>query len=374
MRRRTTFSAHFAALAALARRWAGVALALLLSPAVAGATVIFEHAGHTYKLVTEPRGWSAAAESAANMHLGEHQGYLARIDSARENAAVLQAVSDHLTAELIEKSLATDGSEAPFIWLGGSDVAEEGKWVWSNNGDQFWQGDFNGSGIKGRYSNWGVQPDSATGSEDGLAMGLGDWPAPFFDLGSTGQWNDLGVDTELFYLVEFDGTSDLRLAIEEPVQGGMHSGIGMIRGWAVSSNSIERIEVFVDGEYQFDIPHGGLRRDVGNLFEDIEDASQSGYASAVNFSSLGSGDHDLTIKATDSFGSEVERSIEFGVTRFEKTYISADEYVELGWAGLSALGKSISIQGARIGDAYYDIVLEWRTSSQNFEITSIDPK
>ena len=52
-------------------------------------------------------------------------------------------------------------------------------------------------------------------------------------------------------------------AIEEHFQGGMHSGIGMIRGWAVSSDPIERVEVFIDGVYRFDIPHGGKRRDVG---------------------------------------------------------------------------------------------------------------
>ena len=75
-------------------------------------------------------------------------------------------------------------------------------------------------------------------------MGLRDWPEPFFDLGSTGQWNDLDVSTTLVYVVEFDGTSDLRVAIEEPSAGGMHSGIGMIRGWAVSSDPIERVEVF----------------------------------------------------------------------------------------------------------------------------------
>ncbi|GIR90421.1 MAG: hypothetical protein CM15mP89_4260 [Gammaproteobacteria bacterium] len=55
-------------------------------------------------------------------------------------------------------------------------------------------------------------------------------------------------------MVEFDGTSDLRVAIEEPSAGGMHSGIGMIRGWAVSSDPIERVEVFIDGEYLLTSP------------------------------------------------------------------------------------------------------------------------
>lgn len=355
---------------------ASVAVFLLsgLLSGVALADTIFKHGGHTYKIVTEPASWADASERAGGMTLGSNVGYLARIDSARENAAILDAVMNHLSEEQLEQTLAEDGSDAPFIWLGGSDAEAEGVWVWSNNGDQFWSGDFNGSGVADRYTNWGVQPDSATGEEDALAMGLRDWPEPFFDLGSTGQWNDLDVSTTLVYVVEFDGTSDLRVAIEEPSAGGMHSGIGMIRGWAVSSDPIESVEVFVDGEYLFDIPHGGKRRDVGSIFEEIPNSDQSGYASAVNFSGLDKGDHDLLIRVTDSFGSVVERSVEFGVTRFEKSYISADDYVELGWAGISALGRGINIRGAWIGEQTYDITLEWRSKSQRFEITSITPQ
>ncbi len=348
---------------------AGSALAFISADALADA--IFQHSGHTYKIITEPASWSDASNMASEMTLGGHRGYLARVDSARENAAIFKAIIDHISPEQIESSLAEDGSGAPFIWLGGSDSVEEGTWVWSNNGDSFWRGDFNGTSVEGRFTNWGVQPDSATGAEDGLAMGLADWPAPFYDLGSSGQWNDLDINTQLMYVVEFDGKSDLRIAVEEPVQGGMHSGIGMIRGWAVSSNDIDRIEVYIDGEFVFDIPHGGLRRDVGDIFEDIQGSSESGYASAVNFNGLTKGDHELTIRATDNFGSVKERSVEFGVTRFNESYISEDEYIELGWAGFSALGRSISIRGARIGDEYYDISLEWKSSSQNFEITSI---
>ncbi len=346
--------------------------ALVSSDAMAD--TVFKHGGHTYKIVTEPASWPEALERARAMTLGSNGGYLARIDSSRENTAILNAAMNHLSEEQLEKTLAEDGSDAPFIWLGGSDADAEGVWIWSNNGDRFWSGDFNGSGVADRFTNWGVQPDNATGDEDALAMGLRDWPEPFFDLGSTGQWNDLDANTALFYVVEFDGTSDLRVAIEEPVAGGMHSGIGMIRGWAVSSNAIERVEVFIDGEYLYDIPHGGKRRDVGNVFEEIPNSDRSGYAAAVNFSGLERGDHVLVIRVTDSFGSVVERSVEFGVTRFEKSYISVDDYVELGWAGISALGRSISIRGAWIGEQTYDITLEWRSESQRFEITSIRPQ
>ena len=342
----------------------------LASPLVL-AESIFEFGGHTYKIITEPASWEDAAAAAADMQLAGQPGYLARIDSESENAAILDAVIAHLTEDQLASSLAEDGSETPFIWLGGSDKDEEGRWVWSDNGDQFWEGDFNGTAVGGLFSNWGVQPDSASGDEDALAMGLGDWPEPFYDLGAAGQWNDLDGNTLLAYVVEFSGKTDIRLAIDEPSPGGIHSGIGAVRGWAISSNTIERVEVFVDGEYLFDIPHGGSRGDVGNAFPEVEGSDLSGYAATVNFNNLVLGEHEVVVRATDSFGSSIERAVDFEVIRFDESFISADDHFELGWAGLSALGRSISIYGANIGEARYHVVLQWRDSTQGFEIIRI---
>ena len=340
--------------------------ALAFIPGDALADAIFEHSGHTYKIITEPATGRRIKHRRRNdaRRAQRLPGELIRPGKT----SILKAITDYL-GQSKSKIAAEDGSDAPFIWLGGSDSIEEpgyGAIMVTRSGSAT----STEPALRG-FTNWGVQPDSATGAEDGLAMGLADWPAPFYDLGSSGQWNDLDTSTQLMYVVEFDGKSDLRIAIEEPVQGGMHSGIGMIRGWAVSSADIARIEVYVDGEFVFDVPHGGLRRDVGNIFADIQGSSESGYASAVNFNGLTKGDHELTVRATDSFGSVKERTVEFGVTRFNKSFISEDEYIELGWAGFSALGRSISVRGARIGDEYYDISLEWRSASQNFEITSI---
>jgi hypothetical protein len=346
-------------------------LAMALGPVVAHADKIFVFEGHTYKIITQPASWHAASTAATKMQLAGHSGYLARIDSDRENLAVFEAVLSHLTKSQLKRTLADDGSDAPFIWLGGSDSEREGEWVWSNNGDPFWSGDFNGSPISGRYTNWGVQPDSASGSEDGLAMGLNDWPEPFYDLGAAGQWNDLDTDTKLVYVVEFDGKTDLRLSIEEPVAGGIHSGVGLIRGWAVSSNAIERIEVFVDNEYRFDIPYGGKRNDVGNLFRDIDNSENSGYATAVNFNALGKGEHQLTVRVTDGFGSISERSVDFEVTHFHKRFISKSDTVELGWSKITGMGDSLTIRGVLIDREYYDITLQWQSASQAFEILEI---
>jgi hypothetical protein len=347
-------------------------LAMALGPVVTHADQIFVFEGHTYKIVTNPASWDAASAAAAKMQLAGVSGYLARIDSQRENRAVFKAISSQLTQGEISKTLANDGSDAPFIWLGGTDAEREGEWVWSNNGDPFWSGDFNGLPVSGRYSNWGVQPDSATGAEDGLAMALTDWPEPFYDLGSGGQWNDLDTATELFYVVEFDRTTDLRFSIEEPVERKVHSGIGLIRGWAVSTDQIERVEVFINDQYRFDIPHGGKRTDVGNLFKQIPGSENSGFASAVNFNTLGFGLHEIRIRVTDGFGSVSERKTMFEVTRFDKTFLNKDDQVELGFSRINGLGNLLIIREALVDGEYYNIFLRWSTASQAFEIDYIE--
>ncbi|MEK9989261.1 MAG: C-type lectin domain-containing protein [Halieaceae bacterium] len=335
------------------------------------AEAIFKYGGHTYKIISEPASWADASSAAVAMQLGGKQGYLARVNSASENTAILEAVTAHLTEEELAASLAQDGSDTPFIWLGGSDNSVEGRWIWSDNGDQFWQGDFNGNPVNGLFTNWGIQPDSATGDEDALAMGLADWPEPFFDLGTAGQWNDLNGNTPLVYVVEFSGLSDIRLEIDEPTPGGVHTGIGNVRGWAISSNHIERVEIFIDGAYQFDIPHGGSRGDVGNAFPKIENSALSGYAAAVNYNNLSPGEHELVVRASDTFGSTIERQVTFEVIRFEESFISASDDFELGWAGLAALGRTITIYGAMIGEHRYNLTLQWRASTQGFEIIRI---
>jgi hypothetical protein len=348
------------------------AIALSLLSAGAFADLIFEHEGHTFKLVENPASWGEATAAAAEMSLGEEAGYLARIDSAAENTAIVSALSAHLSPAQLANSIPNDVSEAPFIWIGGSDEDREGRWLWSNNGDPFWQGDFNGKAIAGRYTNWGVQPDNAGGAENALAMGLANWPAPFYDLGSTGQWNDLEADNRLLYLVEFDAVAEpLRASLNEPRNNGVHSGVGMIHGWALSEEGVERIEVFIDEEYAFDVPYGDPRADIEKAFPDINGASTSGFSVPFRYSTLSAGQHTVSVVVTDEFGAQVERSSTFEVVRFDMTYLNKDNTPNLDWSYVSGFSDFITVRSAQVGDQAYDLVLAWQTQTQTFEIVEI---
>ena len=51
--------------------------------------------------------------------------------------------------------------------------------------------------------------------------------------------------TSFSILIEFDTTVEpLRASLNEPLNNGTHSGVGMIRGWALSEEGIEKVEVF----------------------------------------------------------------------------------------------------------------------------------
>ena len=349
------------------------AAVVFLWTSAARADFIFEYAGHTYKLIETPTQWATAAASANRMTLAGEAGYLARIDSADENAAIFDAITSRLTNEQLIETTPDDGSGSAFIWLGGSDSELEGDWRWINNDESFWFGDFNGSPIGGLYNNWGVQPDDTAGTQNALAMGLGDWPEPFYDLGSAGQWNDVDPAFALFYLIEFDSVVEpIKLNVDEPANLSAQSGVGMIRGWALSGEPIDRIEVFIDGNYMFDIPYGDLRLDVAAKFPDMEGADKSGFSIPFRFSSLAAGQHLLDVVVVDDFGRRSERSAKFDVVRFEQGYVGQKDTPNMDWSYSSAVGRTISVRGVVIGDASYRVDLQWQTRSQKFEIVNIE--
>ncbi len=89
--------------------------------------------------------------------------HLVRVDDAEENAFIRRAATN----------VGFNGS----IWLGGSDLATEGTWVWTD-GTQFWMGKANGVRVGGNYANWNVaQPDALTSTEDctEMAQGAATW-------------------------------------------------------------------------------------------------------------------------------------------------------------------------------------------------------
>ena len=70
---------------------------------------------------------------------------------------------------------------------------------------------------------------------------------------------------------------DLKVVLEEPVDGEVASGISNIRGWAIASEGISTIEIFIDGQFAFTVPYGGERKDVENANPDVANSLNSGF-------------------------------------------------------------------------------------------------
>ena len=162
-----------------------------------------------------------------------------------------------------------------------------------------------------------------------------------------------------------------RVSLEEPVPGNTYTGIRNLRGWALASSGIEKLEVFINGVYQFDIPHGGLRGDVGNVFPEVNDSANSGFSMAFGYTNLSAGEHVATVRATTKGGAVQESSSTFSVTKFHKPFISASDTVNLSGGSCQMSGDKMSVAGALIDGQSYDMELQWRTAAQDFEIIEI---
>jgi hypothetical protein len=187
---------------------------------------------HFYKYVAgKITGTDALAAGAASTQLGM-TGYLASITDAGENTFVA------------EKIQGDAGAPAKNVWIGATDSAEEGKWVWNggpDNGVQFWQGcnpANGGAAFQGRFSAWASgepnnwnaslcqSENSATLGEDCAIINkyspTSDPPNNAF---FQGQWNDLpcsyGSGTNDFvagYIIEYGNKA----------VGGDFSGVDII--------------------------------------------------------------------------------------------------------------------------------------------------
>ena len=163
----------------------------------------------------------------------------------------------------------------------------------------------------------------------------------------------------------------LRLALEEPVAGSVYSGVGNLRGWSVATVGIHRIEIWFDGVYAFDAPYGGARGDVGNIFPDIDNSSRSGFSLAWNYSNMAPGEHVITARAYNQNGQFTESSSTFTVTRFHKPFLGANAQIDLSGAQCSVSDSQISLGDAVMDGKVYDILLDWRTAAQDFQIIEI---
>jgi len=156
----------------------------------------FTFNGHSYEIVKESKTWANAVNCAVS-----RGGYLAEINDVEEHNALFDEINNNAGINISETE--NDFGTAA-IWIGGSDAATEGNWIWDGNndgnGDQFWSGGINGSAVGGAYTNWGVDPPEPdnSGDQDKLTLTIASWHPNF------GKWNDLAASDDVFFVVEYN--------------------------------------------------------------------------------------------------------------------------------------------------------------------------
>jgi len=166
--------------------------------------------------------------------------------------------------------------------------------------------------------------------------------------------------------------SRVNASLEEPVNGGVHSGITNVRGWAISDTKISRVALYIDGEYAADIPYGGDRPDVGGAFPDYRNPRYSGFGTTYNYSELTAGSHTMQIKVYTIDGKIIESSSEFTVERLNEEFFGSDKPVSLDGAFVSARDDEVDLQGVLIDGETYDMTLKWAVPAQGFQVIRVD--
>jgi hypothetical protein len=80
------------------------------------------------------------------------------------------------------------GEQLPFeAWIGASDAASEGVWIWVADGREFWRGSVDGVAAEGAYINWNAtEPNGGTTTNCARAL-----PRTFGSTNPNAPWADL---------------------------------------------------------------------------------------------------------------------------------------------------------------------------------------
>jgi hypothetical protein len=162
-----------------------------------------------------------------------------------------------------------------------------------------------------------------------------------------------------------------RVSLETPASGTSFSGIKTISGWAIATSGIERVEIYIDDVYSFDVAYGGARGDVAMVFPDVENSDKSGFIMRFNYSNLTAGEHTITAKAISNGNNTAEDSATFSIAKFNKDYILPQDQFSLDNASCSLQSSNISIVDALVDGSFYNISVQWNPRAQDFEIIEI---
>jgi len=210
-----------------------------------GETLFYrQETGSVYYLWKSEVSWYAGQALARNFTIGEKAvftGNLASIETAEENTWVHENIRSSYTEDMN-------------CWLGGNDIATEGKWVWVDGERQFWQGQSSGSTVGGLYANGNSGAPNASG--DGCQMY------------ASGKWDDTPESRAKYCIIEFDnggagypdensnGEPDAWEGLVGPGNPTLPNVVGMTEAAATAALEALELTVNVEEEYSETVAAG----------------------------------------------------------------------------------------------------------------------
>jgi Ca2+-binding RTX toxin-like protein len=165
---------------------------------------------HIYHLINVPLSFIDAKNYADSL-----KESLAVIETSSENYTVFSFVSSVFSRSWLT---APDAGSVRYVWLGASDIAKEGSWVWVD-----------GRTLDGSYTNWAKprEPDGGT-IQNALGMALQKYPSDNsnevrgrdgFVIGAPSQWNDISQVNKLPSVAQVNSHVFVGTKIEDLVLG-----------------------------------------------------------------------------------------------------------------------------------------------------------
>lgn len=163
--------------------------------------------------------------------------------------------------------------------------------------------------------------------------------------------------------------NDMIVYLEEPANGATASGISNLRGWAVSPNPIQRIDLYVDGSLVSTLPYGGTRADVGAAFPTYSGSMNSGFSMAYNYGALGVGSHTILARTVDNAGNFKDSTSTFNVVRFPSSFIDSPAEVSLQGTSTTIVdANTLRLNNVMVQGVSYNLTLRWNTATQGFAL------
>lgn len=149
-------------------------------------------------------------------------------------------------------------------------------------------------------------------------------------------------------------------------------GLGMIQGYATSPNGIDRIELYQDGQFYSNMPYGGIRADIAQLYPDYSDSLNSGFALRFGFRNLSAGLHQLKLVVYDKLQNSNEKEITVNVQKYGNEWASGND-VDLTTAACRVSDDKVFLDNILINGSPYDAQLSWDTTLQSFSVKEVSP-